>query len=131
MKSKIVETIGISILFFSANLCTTSNVGIPSTTPLELLIIASNYSPFPSLNPQVRFLDRFPKLVSIKSPIPASPKNVSLYAPFNFANFWISIVPRTTNAVMVLIPNPLPCMIPAPIANTFLSAPAISTPITS
>lgn len=77
-----VKIMGISKLFLLAYLYTTSKVGIPSTTPVLLLTISFNDSPLPNLKPRVLFLDKLPKLVSIKSPIPAKPKNVSSFAPY-------------------------------------------------
>ena len=42
-----------------------------------------------------------------------------------------TIVDLVTIPALELYPNPDPSIIPAPIANTFLIAPAISTPKTS
>lgn len=47
------------------------------------------------------------------------------------ANHRISEQPCATRAAIELFPRFIPTTIPAAIASTFLSAPAISTPVTS
>ena len=69
--------------------------------------------------------------VSVKSPSPDKPNNVSALAPFEIPRRVISARPLVIMAAFELLPNCLPSMIPQAIAKTFLTAPPIWAPIIS
>ena len=82
-------------------------------------------------SPNFLFLLWIDPQVTIISPIPASPKNVSNFAPDFRPSLATSFMPRVINADFVLSPYPNPSQKPAAIAITFLAEPQISTPIRS
>ena len=67
----------------------------------------------------------------MRSPMPASPANVSGFAPAASANRAISARPRATSAAFALSPSPRPSAPPAASAITFFAAAHSSTPTTS
>jgi glycerol-3-phosphate dehydrogenase (NAD(P)+) len=69
--------------------------------------------------------------VTIKSPIPLSPENVSELTPIATPKRVISAIPRVISAAFELSPKPIPSHIPAAIAITFFSDPPSSTPLMS
>ena len=69
--------------------------------------------------------------VTIKSPIPDKPQNVSIFPPSSTPSLEISAIPRVIKAAFVLSPSPIPSRIPAASAITFFSAPPSSIPIIS
>src|SRR6267378_4653512 len=103
----------------------------PSATITISASVRSSVAPRPSASPTWRF--RLCRLVAvaIRSPMPASPKNVSRRPPIAVPSRAISASPRVSNAAFVLSPNPRPSPTPAAIAITFLSAAANSQPATS
>lgn len=96
-------------------------VGIPSATLPNVLIITSNFSPLPSLNPTVKFLhkelyyyfncvattnlDFSDVAVKIKSPIPLKPRKVVGFALRATPTLVISDKPRVNKAALVFKPN--------------------------
>ena len=66
--------------------------------------------------------------VTIRSPIPARPPNVSAAPPIFTPSLDISAIPRVINAALVLSPYPMPSATPAASAITFLSDPPSSIP---
>eukprot|EP01018_Ginkgo_biloba_P004503 Gb_40057 [translate_table: standard] len=93
--------------------------------------MSSSFSPDPSLTPTLLFLESLTKHVSIISPVPDKPVRVVALAPIFVASHRISEQPCATRAAIQLLPRFIPSTIPAAMASTFLSAPAISTPVTS
>src|SRR5581483_9155626 len=71
------------------------------------------------------------KQVAIRSPMPASPANVSGVAPAASPSLAISTSPRVIRAAFALSPSPRPSTAPAASAITFFAAPHSSTPVTS
>ena len=69
--------------------------------------------------------------VTIRSPIPVSPFNVSCFAPIVTASLFISNIPLVISAAFVLSPYPRPSAIPAASAITFFNEPPSSMPSTS
>ena len=69
--------------------------------------------------------------VTIRSPMPASPENVSGSAPSASPSRAISTRPRVTSAAFALSPSPSPSTAPAASAITFFAAAQSSTPIRS
>mmetsp|Transcript_58215 Transcript_58215/g.67145 ORF Transcript_58215/g.67145 Transcript_58215/m.67145 type:complete len:249 (+) Transcript_58215:226-972(+) len=116
---------------FSINRTTASAVSTPSATSLVDANISSIVSPFPSRYPNLRFLESGPKQVPKVSPTPDKPAIVLGLAPKVKPSRLISLHPRVTNPLIAFVPSPSPSHIPAPRAMTFLTAPPISTPITS
>ncbi len=104
---------------------------IPSTTILILSSASSFVSPYPINSPNLLFLLYFDIQVTIRSPIPESPKNVSFNPPSNIPNLTISAIPRQNRPAFVLSPKPNPSEIPQAMAIMFFKAPPNSTPIIS
>ncbi len=71
------------------------------------------------------------KQVTMRSPIPLKPWNVSIRPPRATPSRIISANARVTRAAFVLSPRPRPSQTPAAMANVFLSAPPNSMPVTS
>ena len=69
--------------------------------------------------------------VTIRSPIPDNPMNVSISAPMATPSLAISVIPRVISAALVLSPYPNPSAIPAANAITFFKEPPIHIPRTS
>ena len=103
----------------------------PSTTILTSFMASSIVYPFPIRMPARRFLECMLAQVTIRSPIPLSPKNVSRRPPIAVPRRAISVIPRVINAALVLSPYPKPSATPAASATTFLSAAPSSIPSTS
>mmetsp|Transcript_407 Transcript_407/g.683 ORF Transcript_407/g.683 Transcript_407/m.683 type:complete len:204 (+) Transcript_407:4010-4621(+) len=107
------------------------DVSTPSATSVVDARISSIVSPFPSLYPNLRLRDRGPKQVPKVSPTPDRPLMVLGRAPNANPNLLISAQPLVTNPLIAFVPRPNPSHIPAASAITFLTAPPISTPMTS
>mmetsp|Transcript_46 Transcript_46/g.70 ORF Transcript_46/g.70 Transcript_46/m.70 type:complete len:241 (+) Transcript_46:306-1028(+) len=106
-------------------------VSTPSATSVVEDKIWDIVSPSPNRYPKRRFLDKGPKHVPKVSPTPDNPAIVLGLASKTLPNRLISAQPLVTNPLMALVPSPNPSHIPAAKAITFLTAPPISTPITS
>ena len=104
---------------------------IPSTTIFTSANVAERDFPFPNNIPARLFLECILVQVTIKSPIPESPANVSAFPPIAIPNLDISVIPLVISAALVLSPKPRPSDIPAANAIIFFNAAPISTPITS
>ena len=86
----------------------------------------------PSSIPTCRFRLRSPVQVRTRSPrARQAGKRCRLSDPAATASRVISASPRVIKAAIVLLPRPSPDTMPAPIAMTFFSAPASSTPVWS
>ena len=72
--------------------------------------------------------DLAPVQVRTMSPMPARPLSVSGCAPSATARRTISLCPRVISAARPLPPKSRPSTMPQPMASTFFSAPASSTP---
>ena len=81
--------------------------------------------------PTRRLRDRSPVQVRIKSPMPVSPMNVSVWPPRAVPRRVISARPRVISAARAFRPRPRPSATPVAIASTFLTAPPTSTPTRS
>ena len=66
--------------------------------------------------------------VTIRSPIPVSPENVSTAPPIFTPSLAISAIPLVMSAAFVLSPYPIPSAIPAARAMTFFKEPPSSIP---
>mmetsp|Transcript_44516 Transcript_44516/g.110804 ORF Transcript_44516/g.110804 Transcript_44516/m.110804 type:complete len:200 (+) Transcript_44516:77-676(+) len=106
-------------------------VATPSATSDEDASMSSTFSPRPSRTPKARLRERGPKQVPNRSPAPDKPEKVDALAPIFLPNRRISIAPDVTMPLIALVPRSSPSHIPAAMARTFLTAPPISTPITS
>mmetsp|Transcript_7821 Transcript_7821/g.11174 ORF Transcript_7821/g.11174 Transcript_7821/m.11174 type:complete len:200 (-) Transcript_7821:484-1083(-) len=107
------------------------DVSTPSATSVVDCSISSIVSPCPSLYPNLRLRESGPKHVPKVSPTPLKPAIVLGLAPKLIPNRLISAQPLVTNPESALVPRPNPSHIPAANAMTFLTAPPISTPMTS
>ena len=67
----------------------------------------------------------------MRSPLPASPRNVSGSPPRATPSRTSSARPRVTSAAIVFMPKSSPAATPAAMAMTFFTAPPISQPTTS
>ena len=74
-------------------------------------------------SPNFLFLLWIDPQVTIISPIPASPKNVSNFAPDAKPSLATSFIPRVINADFVLSPYPNPSQKPAAVSYTHLTLP--------
>ncbi len=90
--------------------------------------ISVQVRPLASSSPSRWLRDSRDPHVAIRSPIPASPANVSGLAPAAIPSRIISASPRVSSPALPLSPKPSPSAAPAAMATTFLSAPASSTP---
>mmetsp|Transcript_18161 Transcript_18161/g.45766 ORF Transcript_18161/g.45766 Transcript_18161/m.45766 type:complete len:212 (-) Transcript_18161:521-1156(-) len=93
--------------------------------------MSSSFSPLPRRYPSCLLRERGPKQVPKVSPTPESPIRVDRLPPTAFATIVISRHPRVTSADIAFVPRPSPSHMPAAMAMTFLTAPPISTPMTS
>ena len=84
--------------------------------------------PCPIRMPALLFLLCMLVHVTIRSPIPESPENVSGFPPIATPSLVISAIPLVIRAAFVLSPQPRPSLTPAARAMTFLSAPPSSIP---
>ncbi len=130
MRATAVST-GSATRCLRASTTTAAAVATPSATCVDDARIASSDSPRPRRTPTVRLRDRLTKQVSMMSPTPDRPDSVTGSAPMRSASHRISLHPCATSAAMALLPSSSPSTMPAAMASTFLSAPAISTPMTS
>ena len=87
--------------------------------------------PFPIKYPALRFRLCTLVHVTIKSPTPVSPENVSGFPPMASPRRVSSAIPLVINAAFVLSPYPRPSTVPAANAITFFNAPPSSIPIIS
>mmetsp|Transcript_37036 Transcript_37036/g.42256 ORF Transcript_37036/g.42256 Transcript_37036/m.42256 type:complete len:238 (-) Transcript_37036:554-1267(-) len=117
--------------FVLIRLTNAMDVSTPSATSVVEARMSSIVSPFPSRYPNFLFLDNGPKHVPKVSPTPDKPARVLGFAPKVNPSRLISPQPLVTRPLMALVPRPSPSHIPAESAITFLTAPPISTPITS
>ena len=88
-------------------------------------------SPRPSRTPTAVFRLFADAQVATTSPKPANPINVFGFAPSATPSRDISANPRVISVAFELSPNPMPSTMPAAIAITFFTTPAISQPTTS
>mmetsp|Transcript_36970 Transcript_36970/g.52226 ORF Transcript_36970/g.52226 Transcript_36970/m.52226 type:complete len:238 (-) Transcript_36970:798-1511(-) len=107
------------------------DVSTPSATSVVDALICSIVSPCPSRKPNFRFRDSGPKHVPKVSPTPDNPASVLGFAPKVSPSRLISPQPLVTKPLIAFVPSPRPSHIPAASAMTFLTAPPISTPMTS
>src|SRR5262245_38274160 len=103
----------------------------PSATIFISATTSSSFRPLPSSTPTVRLRLCVLVHVATRSPMPARLENVSGLPPSAMPRRVSSARPRVSRAALVLSPYPRPSAIPAAIAITFLSAPALSHPTTS
>mmetsp|Transcript_8691 Transcript_8691/g.29859 ORF Transcript_8691/g.29859 Transcript_8691/m.29859 type:complete len:388 (+) Transcript_8691:110-1273(+) len=130
-----MNMMGVGILYRVASLTAAGVVATPSATPCRLsalsLRIWSRGLPLPSSIPTLLFLDRPPRHVSMRSPMPARPFIVCSWPPMATARRLISRQPLVTSSATVFTPRPMPSATPARMAITFFSAPPTWTPMTS
>ncbi len=81
--------------------------------------------------PSVWLRDSGEAHVAIRSPMPASPENVSGFASSARPSRVISARPLVMTVAVVLLPKPMPSAMPTATAMMFLYAPLSSTPMTS
>ena len=93
--------------------------------------MSAHRRPFASSTPSRWLRDSGEPHVAMTSPIPASPANVSGFAPAAIPTRVISARPRVMSPALPLSPKPSSSAAPAAIARTFLSAPHSSTPTRS
>jgi hypothetical protein len=110
---------------------TTDAVLTPSATCFIPARICGTGTPRPISSPTCRLRLNLLVQVTTRSPMPASPVIVSLCPPTAVPSLVISRSDRVITIARVLSPLPTPSPMPTAIANTFLSEPAISTPVTS
>ena len=109
----------------------TGAVVSPSTTMPISAAASSGRAPRAISSPARRFLPEGDQHVTMRSPIPARPANVSGRAPADSARRRISARPRATSAALELSPSERPSAPPAASAMTFFAAAQSSTPTTS
>ena len=103
----------------------------PSTTCPISAAASAGVAPRAISSPARRFRPWRDQQVTIRSPMPASPANVSGRAPHASPSRAISARPRVISAALPLSPRPTPSTPPAASAITFLAAAQSSTPVTS
>jgi hypothetical protein len=94
-------------------------------------MISSMVRPLASSTPTWRLRDCGLLQVASRSPRPERPAKVSGRPPMATPRRVSSASERVTISARVFSPTPKPAAMPAAMANTFLSGPAISAPVTS
>jgi hypothetical protein len=125
------SVIGISTLCRMASSRTEGELFTPSAIIDIEDKISSSDSPWPNRTPTVVLRLFIDEHVAIKSPTPASPDNVGALPPIAMASRVISANPLVMRVALEFSPNPIPEAMPAAIAMTFFTTPAISHPTTS
>src|SRR5664279_3246015 len=125
------SVIGNSTFMLCASSSSTGAVTSPSTVCPISAAASSGVRPWAISSPARRFRPWRLQHVTIRSPMPASPENVSGRAPNASPRRAISARPRVISAALELSPRSSPSTPPAASAITFFAAAQSSTPTTS